>query len=100
MTNLTMTIEHRLEPAEAARRITNIIGEVKTRFAGKISNLREEWDGDTGKFSFSFMGFPVSGTLTVTPKEVNISGTLPSAAMLFKKNIESTLRDHAARLLA
>jgi hypothetical protein len=62
--------------------------------------LHEEWDGNMSKFHFSAMGFPVSGTLTVKASQVEISGNLPFAAMLFKGKIESTIKDHAEKLLA
>lgn len=100
MAGINVTVAHKLEPAEAVSRIKNILGEMKAQYAGKISNLNEEWNGNIGKFNFSFTGFTVSGTLTVTPEAVNIAGPLPAVAIFFKKEIESKLRDRAETLLA
>jgi len=41
----------------------------------------------------------VSGTLTVKTSQVEISGNLPFAAILFKGKIESTIKDRAETLL-
>ena len=100
MAKLNMAVSHRLTQDEALRRVKTLLGEVKTQFADKISDLHEEWNGNTGKFSFSAMGFSVSGTLTVNPSGVELSGNLPFAASFFKGKIEFTLRERAETLLA
>jgi len=46
------------------------------------------------------MGMPVSGTLTVHPSAVEISGDLPFLAALYKDKIESAIREQADTLLA
>jgi hypothetical protein len=100
MAKFNMAVPHKLSQDEALRRIKALLGEVKMQFSDKISDLREEWDGNTGKFSFSAMGFSVSGTLTVNPSGVELSGNLPFAAALFKRKIQSTIRERAETLLA
>ena len=100
MPKINVSVPHSLTQAEAVRRIRNLLADVKTQFADKISDLHEEWDGNMGKFNFSAMGLPVSGMLTVTPSQVELSGNLPFAAMLFKGKIESTIKDRAESLLA
>ena len=99
MPELKMAVSHDLSQDEAIRRIKNLLNDVKTRFADQISDLHEEWDGNAGTFHFSAMGFPVSGTLTVKTSQVEISGDLPLAAMLFKGKIESTIKDRIKTLL-
>ena len=100
MAKLNMAVSHHLTQDEATRRIKSLLGEVKSQFADKISDLREEWNGNAGKFSFSAMGFAVSGTLIVKPAEVELSGNLPFAASFFKGKIESTIRERAQALLS
>ena len=82
------------------KRIRTLLGELKNQFAGKISDIHQEWEGNGGKFSFLVMGFSVSGTLMVHPSDVEISGDLPLAAAFFKGRIESTIRDRTETLLA
>ena len=100
MPKLYMTITHHLSQDEALKRIKGLLGDVKTQFADKISDLRERWNGNAGGFSFSAKGLSVSGTLTVKPSEVELFGDLPFAATFFRGKIESTIRERAGRLLA
>lgn len=100
MPNLEMTIAHGLPQDEALRRIQTLLGDLKEKHADQISDLSEKWDGNTGTFQFVAVGFPVSGTLTVKPSEVEFCSELPLAAMLFKSHIESTIRERAEALLA
>ncbi|BCS54423.1 polyhydroxyalkanoic acid system family protein [Geobacter sp. SVR] len=100
MPKLKMAVPHSLTQDEAIKRIKVLLDDTKKEFAHKISALHEEWDGNTGRFNFSAMGFSVSGTLTVKTSQVDISGNFPLAAMLFKRKIESTIRHCAETLLA
>jgi hypothetical protein len=100
MPKLNMTVAHHLPEDEALKRIKSLLESVRTKFADKVSDVHEEWNGNTGTFSFSALGFPVSGVLTVKPSEVEISGDLPLLVALYKKQIESTIREQAESLLA
>lgn len=95
-----MSVPHSLSQEKALNRVKNLLGQVKNQFADKISDLNENWDGNVGTFSFKAMGFAVSGTLTVTPAEVKLEGTIPWAASLFKGKIQDTIRERASELLA
>ena len=99
MPKLNIIVSHGLTQDEAVTRIKKLLNEVKTQFADKISDLHEEWDGNLGRFIFSAMGFPVSGTLIVKASQVEIAGILPPAALLFKGKIASTIKDRAETLL-
>ena len=100
MPKLNMVIQYHLSQDEALRRIQGLLEDVKNQFAGKISDLREEWNGNTGRFNFSAMGFSVSGILTVHSSQVELSANLPFAATFFKGKIEATIRERAETLLA
>jgi len=100
MPKLNITIPHQLTQDEALKRIQSLFGKIKNEFADKISNHQEEWKKYTGTFSFSVMGFSVSGTTRVNPSEVELSAKLPLAATLFKGKIESTIQERAKTLLA
>ena len=100
MATLNLTVPHRLAQDEALKRIQGLLNKVRTQFADKINDLREEWTGNVGTFRFSAMGMPMSGTLTVKTSEVEFSGDLPALAALYKSKIESTIRQQAEALLA
>ena len=99
MPKLEMTIPHKLSQEEALKRIKTLLGEVKKQFANKISNLLEEWGGNVGKFSFSTLGFNVSGRLIVSQSQIELLGNIPFAAVLLKGKIESVIRERANALL-
>ena len=100
MSKLNITVPHKLSQDEALRRIKTLLGEIKTQFADKIKDMNEQWNGNTGTFSFSAMGFSVSGKLVVNSNEVELSGNLPFAAIFLKGKIELTIRERAESLLA
>ena len=100
MSKLQITVSHRLSTDEALKRIKGLLGKMKVDFADKISDLRESWAGNKGTFSFSAMGFSVSGTLEVKSSSVELNGTLPFAASLFKGKIETAVRENAEELLS
>jgi hypothetical protein len=100
MATLDMSIPHRLPKEEALKRIKTLLSETKKDHGDKISGLTEEWNGDTGRFSFSAKGFDISGTLTVTDSTVNVHGKLPFAVSLFKGTITKMINDKASELLA
>ena len=99
MPKFNMTIGHNLSQDEALARIKGLLGEVKTEFADKVSNLKEDWSGNRGIFSFSAMGFNVSGVITVHESGVDLAGKFPFAALPFKGKIEATIRERAEKLL-
>lgn len=100
MPKLNMVVPHRLSQDEALKRIKTLLEGVKTQFADKISDLHEQWNGNIGTFSFSAVGFSVSGTLIVKASEIELSGNLPFAATFFRGKIEATIRGRAETLLA
>ena len=100
MAKMNLSVPHRLSQQDALTRIKGLLEKVKAEHSDKFSDLREEWRGNVGAFSFSALGFSVSGTLTVTPTAVQFSGDLPFAASLFKNKIAATIHDRATELLA
>ena len=100
MPKFSIKVPHNLTQDDALKRIQGLLGELKGQFSEKISNLSEEWMGNTNTFSFSVMGFSVSGALIVKHSEIEISGNLPLMAIPFKSKIESTIIERTKTLLA
>jgi hypothetical protein len=100
MPGFNMSIAHSQTEDEALKRIKNELAELKTRFADKISELQEDWNGNTCEFSLSIKGFSGSGTMIVKPTEIEISGDLPFPAILFKSKIKFEIREKLKQLLA
>jgi hypothetical protein len=100
MPKIDLSVAHKLGQEEAKKRIASLIADSRTRFAGKISNVAESWNGYVDAFSFEAMGFAVSGKLAVQPAQVSIELHLPLVAYPFKARIENELLTHARELLA
>jgi len=73
---------------------------MKSEYAGSISELSENWNDSACRFHFKMMGIAVSGEIDIRSGNVKISGDLPFTAMLFKGQIESTITQKTAQLLA
>jgi uncharacterized protein YukE len=99
MSNLQMEIPHPLNQQEAQDRIASVLQNVEARFAGQVKDLKQEWNGNSGTFSFSVMGMPVSGTLTVNNGNVQLDSKLPMAAAMFQGKIKSVILEEAKKVL-
>ncbi len=100
MARLDFDIPHQLSQEEALTRIKTLLSETKKEHSDQIENLVENWEGNTGQFSFKARGFDLSGTLTVTPTAIELRGQVPFAVSLFKGKIKQLIGEKAGELLA
>ena len=100
MPKIDLSVAHQLGQEEAKKRIASLIADSRNRFAGRVSNAAESWNGYVDAFSFEAMGFSVSGKLEVQAAQVVIEMHLPWAAYPFKARIEQEILTHARQLLA
>ncbi|MFB9844923.1 polyhydroxyalkanoic acid system family protein [Mucilaginibacter ginsenosidivorans] len=100
MASLNMTIPFSISHEEALKRIKNLLTETKKEHGDKIDNLKEQWNGNVGIFSFTAKGYDISGTLTVERSAVELNGKIPFAVSLFKGVITKAINEKAAELLA
>lgn len=99
MSNIQFTVPHQLPQEEALTRIKNLLSQTAQEHSDKIKNLRETWNGNTGHFSFSAMGYDISGELTVNPADVHINAKVPFTVSLFKGTITKMIEERASQLL-
>lgn len=100
MSSLSLTIPHELPKEEALTRIKGLLQNLRTEHANMISDVKEEWSGDQGKFAFSAKGFDLSGVINVSDTAVDIDAKLPFAVSLFSGTIKSIITEKAKALLA
>jgi hypothetical protein len=100
MPKINLSVAHNLGRDEAKNRIASSIADSRSRFADRISNVADSWNGYADAFSFDALGFSVSGNLDVQPAQVLIELNLPWAAYPFKGRIESEILTHARQVLA
>jgi len=97
---MTVVVPHNLTPDEALARIKGAVAQLKAEHQNQVSDLRESWTNNRGEFSARAMGFELSGNLQVRAGEVEVSGSLPFAALPFKGRAEAMVRQRLERLLA
>ena len=95
---MDLTVAHCFSQDEALQRTHGLLEKIQKQFADKITDLQQKWDGNTGIFSFSVMGFSASGKLTVNTSEVKLTAALPFAAVFFKGKIEAAIREQLENL--
>jgi len=100
MPSIQVTVHHKLTEHEAMERIKNLVTQLKHEHGNKVSNMNEEWHARSGKFSFTFHGFALSGMVELHPGTVEIHGKLPLAVSLFRGKIKEVIKEKASELLA
>ena len=70
MPSLSLNTPHQLGQEEAANRLKTFFEKLKARHGDKVSNLKEEWQGNLLKYSFTTFGFNIKGDLAVEPDAV------------------------------
>ena len=100
MASLTMNIPHELSQQEALTRIKGMLQKLKEEQKDMITNMKEDWKGETGNFEFTAKGFDLSGIITVQPSSVDIDAKLPFALSFFKGQIKQVIEGKAKELLS
>jgi len=100
MPKFGVRVPHSLTKEEARGRLERFIEMIEQKYADKVSDLQQSWEGDTLRFHFKTYGIALDGGITVSDKELNLAGDLPFAAMMFKGKIESEIREQLERIVA
>ena len=100
MAALNINIPHSLPKEEALSRIKGLLQQVKEEQANVVSNVKETWQDDKGEFSFTAMGFDLSGLIDVKDDGIDINAELPFAVSLFKGKIKEIITEKATQLLS
>ena len=99
MPGIKVKVEHSLSQNIAQERIKKIFDKLKDDFSDKISDVQENWSGNSADFSFKIMGLLMKGVLRVDDDEVILDGKIPFTALPFKGLIESKIKEEAENLL-
>lgn len=100
MARRTVVVPHKLSKEEALQRLENLPDQLKSEFAGQVSEFQARWEEDVCSFTLTARGQRVSGTMTVSGKNVEVNVNLPMLATFAWGSIETAIRQRAGRLLA
>lgn len=99
MPSLNMKVEHTLSRDEVAQRLRAFLERVREQHQDRIGEVQEEWGDHWLRFAFRAMGFASSGQITIEESHVQVDGKIPLAAVMFRGQIESTIREQLTRVL-
>jgi hypothetical protein len=96
---MNISIPHQLSQEEALARVKGLLSKLKEEQAGRVSDVKEEWNDNTGDFQFSAQGFNLAGQIAVQPSSVDIQADLPFALTFFKSTIERMISEKVTELM-
>jgi hypothetical protein len=100
MPSFNTEVAHQLGKEQATERLKGLMGEVRNKYKDQVSDLQEEWQGDTLNYSFKTYGFTIKGDLKVNEDAIVMNGSLPIAALAFRGKIEQSIRSELEKRLA
>ena len=98
MPDLTASIPHQMSKEEAKRRVQEHIRILREQHAAMISEIQENWSGDTLAFAVRSMGQSITGRLTVDDQMLHLTVALPWLLRMLAGSVKRQL-EHQGRLL-
>ena len=99
MPNLTASIPHQLTREEAKRRIKEQIGIMRNQHGSMLTDVQENWNGDSLNFAFKAMAQSISGQMTVDDQAVHLTVALPWLLSIMAGKIKNQLEQQGKLLL-
>jgi hypothetical protein len=99
MPSFHVAVPHVLGQETARARLEKFLDNVQRDYSAHVSDVSSQWNANQLAFQFLASGLRISGTLDVADSQVEVSGPLPFAALLFRGQIESKIRENLAQLL-
>lgn len=99
MSNLDISIPHSLSQQDATTRIKQLLTKLQQEQKDVIQDVKEDWEGNNGSFSFKAKGFDIAGNISVEPDKVSITGDLPFMLSFFKGKIKEVIEKQGQAVL-
>lgn len=96
---VVITIPHQLGKEEAARRLQNGLGRLRTSFGTGVAALDETWTGDHLDFRWGVLGQNVDGGLDVADDHVRLEIQLPWMLAMLAEKAKSLIQTQGKLLL-
>lgn len=94
MPKFSVNVPHQIERVHAVEKLKTFMQAARSDSPVELSNVEEIWtEGGDLDFSFSAMGFRVTGRMLTGIDFVSVSGTLPFAALPFRGKLENQLAE-------
>ncbi len=94
MAKFKVAMDHGMERTLVVERLVGFAEEMRDNVPVEVKNIEESWDSEGNLvFSFTTMGFKVSGEVVTCTTQVTVSGQLPFAALPFRGAIERAIAE-------
>src|SRR4029079_2982687 len=100
MPSYHVAVPHTLGPNTARARVEQFLDAVQRDYAEQVRNVSGEWEENQLHFRFVTSGLNISGSLLVEENQVEVTGSLPLVAVLFRGKIEQQIRGELGKLLS
>jgi hypothetical protein len=94
-----ISIPHKKTTGEAVKNIKSVIAELIADYGDEITDLTENWKGNSCEFNFNVRNYSIKGILVVMATSYELTGDVPWSLSLFKSKIEKLIKDRALELL-
>lgn len=100
MPSFHVRVPHALSVPIAQARIDQLLAKLQAEGPADLEALESRWSDNELHLRWQTRGLVLQGTLVVQSAHVEVAGSLPLAAALFRGRIERTIRDELLRVLA
>jgi putative polyhydroxyalkanoic acid system protein len=95
-----VVIPHNLPAEEAQRRVQNLLQDLRKIYANTVSDVQEQWKGNTCTFSMKMFVFKIQGTINVSGQAVEVRGKMPLGTGKYEDRVKMLIEQRAKGLLA
>lgn len=97
---MEVKVPHNQGKEIAFSKAQKMMKQLEAEYGDKVQNLQEVWSGNSGKYSCTFNGLKLEGTIEVHDNDVVVKGSLPFFALPFKGVVEEAIRTNVEKALA
>jgi hypothetical protein len=88
---MKISFPHCTTKEEAVEKLKICTPKLMERFGSEISNLKQNWEGESSDFSFTVYGFNVLGRIKIDTDNVILDAKLPFLAKAFESQISEKI---------
>lgn len=99
MPSINTSVPHSLPRDEACSRLKRLLEYMREQYGDQYRDVTEEWTENVLNYAFKTSGMRIKGTMSVEPDKVDIRADVPLTAMMFKGQIEKTIRQQVEKVL-
>src|SRR5438045_606614 len=99
MPNLSISIPHQFDRAEAKKRTQECIVQLRQQYGSTLGHLDERWNGDSMTCTFLALGVPINGEAHVEDRAVRLEVELPGILATLAGGIKDSIEQQGRKLL-